>query len=351
MARSVGAVSSGTSNISLSDPTKTIALIKSKIEQIQTSETFPNLNDMIMLNELVKNDLETFGYIIYEFNQDSQNLIFSRGCGDNWYQAYNEVGSPSVKCLNFLEKMSRNRNYNSSKQFEDLLIMCWRLGDKLKDVIAKIEYKDAMSILFYIPKSLSIPVARDVFPGRWADVLSNKKIPAITNKEKIESYKSLCATVFPLLSVDALESYRKQRDLLIYLKHSSPVEEEDVYKILGSESELSSLRPPFYVLFDLSLEDKRRLVDAFSLSQWALALFNVPRDLRKKIDEVLNDKERYLLGDSLKYLDQYPPVQDEVGAVRETIAKFVREQVYPAVAENEANLAPDVEVAKTIAAS
>jgi hypothetical protein len=354
VARSSGAGSSlsgGTSNISLSDPTKTISLIRSKIEHIQASETFPNLNDMMMLNELVQTDVETFGYIIYEFSQEKQNEIFSRGCGDNWYQAYNEIGSPSIKCLNFLEKMSRNRNYNSSKQFEELLILCWRLGDKLKDVIAKIEYKDAMSILFYLPKSLSIPVARDVFPGRWADVLSNTKIPAITNKEKIESCKSLCVSVFPLLSVDALESYRKQRDLLIYLKHSSPVEEEDVYKILGSDSELSALRPPFYVLFDLPTDTKRRIVDAFPLSQWALALFNVPRDLRKKLDEVLNDKERYLLGDGLKSLDQFPPSKDEVGVAREIIAKYVRENASLVQSEINVEYTPEVEVARTDAAS
>jgi hypothetical protein len=314
---------SASSNISLSDPTKTIALIKSKIEQIESSGTFPTLNDMILFEELLYENADAFSFLVYEFTQENQNKLFSMGTGDHWYKAYSEIGSPSIACINFLEKMARNRNYHATKPFEELLISCWRMGGKLKDVVAALDFKEAISILYYLPKSVSIPVARSAYPGRWAEVLSDVKVAAINNFDKIEQTKKLALNIYPSLSIEALESYRKQRDLLIYLKTATPSEEEDVYKILGDQSKLKSIRPPFYALFELEDSKRREVIDQLSLDQWAIALFNVSRDQRKMIDEVLNDKEKYLLSESLKALDQSPPAKAEVGELRERIAKMV----------------------------
>jgi flagellar motor switch protein FliG len=64
-----------------------------------------------------------------------------------------------------------------------------------------------------------------------------------------------------------------------------------------------------------------QLVQKFTPSQLALALFGVPRDERMKMEAALSEKQRFVLEEELRRLDQAVPPKEMLARIREQIAR------------------------------
>lgn len=312
--------------ISFSDPTSSLGMIQSKILEISKSGTFPNLRDMLTFDKLINENPRSFSYLIFEFSQKDQDLVFKKGKNEKWYTAFSNAGELDRDIFYILDTMLRNRDYCENEKFESLIIQCWRMGDKLAGFLKDIDRKDSLSILSYLPKYISVPIAREIFPGAWGDVLAEKTNNNQMDTARVEKYMQHSIGLYPELDKRSLSLFRDRKDLLSYLKMCEVVEEEEVYKVLGEDSAFYNVRPPFYKFFQIDDEIKRVIFEAFSLSEWAIMNFNISRDYRKKMNIILSEKERYLLGIHLKALDSNPPKLSVRGELRESVGRVIHEQ-------------------------
>ncbi|MBT7608366.1 MAG: hypothetical protein HN576_01330 [Bacteriovoracaceae bacterium] len=316
--------SSKMGKLSFSDPTRSTELLRDKLKQILHSESFPNLNDMIILFKMLKSNIRSFAFLVYELPTAVQDEIYAKGKTDLWYKGFSEVGEIDPEIFHSIDKMLRSRNYMANKPFEELLIQCWRMDADLGTFLQKIDKQEAMSVLYYLPKNISIKVARDTFPGSWGGLLSDTKIPAMSNFDRLQQLLKLSYEFSPEYTKNSLETYISRQDLLEYLKNSQPHEEEDIYKILGEDSALSKLRPPFFSFFYLENEIRREVFEKIPFDRWGIAIFDINWEFRVKLDEILNEKEKYMLSAYLGQMDASGIDLDSVSIVRETIGREVQ---------------------------
>ena len=312
-------------DVSLSDPTKTLELIRSKINEITDSGTFPNLHDMMELEKLANLYPSSFTSLVYEFPLECQRVIFQNGKGSLWYQCFSGIGQIDRRVLTSLDHMLRERKFKGHENFEKVLIQCWRIDHELHSFLAQINSEDAYSILYYLPKNISIPIGRKLFAGSWGSLVGKEKIPALTNTKVINKLLEKTYHVKPLLSYESLDAYKNSKDLLEYLKISDIKEEEEIYSVVKSSSDIAALRPPFFKFFSLEEHLQSEVFKNFSLQEWALSIFDTERYYRKMIDNHLDDKQRFLLSSFLKGYDTNPPSLQERGDMREQIGRSVFE--------------------------
>ena len=313
----------GEGSISLSDPTKSLKLVGEKISEVLESEVFPLLSDMIVLEKLLFEDVRAFSQLVYEFPVDTQDKIYCLGRGERWYKGFSEIGELSPKVLFALETMLRNRRPKVDAAFESLLIQCWRMGEQCEDFLRELQKDEAILILSHLPKFFSIPLARKILPGGWGVLLGNEKSEVLQDINRTQQLIAAAREVCPELSRRSLDLYLNRQDLLDYLGVCEVNEEQEIYLISAKETGLLEVRPPFYLFFDLASEDMVNVFNSLSLEQWALILFNVPRAYRKKIDAVLSQKERFLLGSFLSQLDQTKPDLVKRGQLRKMVGRAV----------------------------
>jgi len=309
--------------VTFTDPTGSLEIIKAKIEEIIRSGTFPNLNDMLILDDLLNQNERSFSFLIFEFKKEYQDIILKNGRGEKWYKGFCHAGELDKELFFTLDTMLRNRDLRNGRVYEDLLIQCWRMGDKLTDLLCNFSREHSLCVLSNLPKYISVPVAREVFPGGWGAVLSEEFNHKVPSSDECLMYTEKAKEVFPELDHRSLDLYKNRRDLLSYLMNCEVFEEQEVYKVLGEHSHFFNVRPPFYKLFELSSSDMREIIDSVSLENWAIALFNIRREYRVHFNNLLSDKEKYLLGTFLKELDSIPPTQQSRGLLRESIGKRV----------------------------
>jgi hypothetical protein len=308
-------------DLSISDPTQVINVIRGKINEILQSQTFPNLSDMMLLEELLHDNPNAFSFLIYEFPLEQQKQIFSYARNHDWLKGYADVGIPHKSCIRALDKMLRERNYRVNEYYEKLLIYAWRLDNKIDELIKSLDRSEALSVLYYLPKNLSIPVARKTYPGGWGEILSDVKIPAINKKDKIDNLINKAKELFPEYQYANLETFKNRKDLLAYLRLAEPSVEQEIYTVSGQNSDIWNVRAPFFEVFNCDENLRKEIFGLYDLGQWAMVCFNVSRSLRIKLDEIMSEKQRYLFGSILKQLDMNPPDLNDRGVLREEIAQ------------------------------
>lgn len=311
-------------DLNIQDPTKINEIVTKKIAKLIESEYFPKLSDMVYLEELLNEDISSFSYLVYEFPQLVQKNIYQKGKGNKWFHGFSDVGFPSKKVLIILDKMLRDREVLHSKEFEDLLIYSWRLDDKLVSFIKSIDKESAFTILKKLPKNISIPVARECFPGFWGTLLQSGgkiKIDHNLNKELVN--KTL--TLVPHFNYSSLEDFKNRKDLFQYLDSVEPHEERDVYSVLEDSKQLEKVRPAFFRFFELDQEMRRTIFEKYSLEDWSKACFNIERSEKEKITAIMDDREKYMFSFGLKSIDENPALAATKVNIRMQIAKDVYE--------------------------
>jgi hypothetical protein len=292
-------------DVTFHDPIKTLDIVHKKLIQIEQSNTFPTLKDVIELDSLCQGDPSRFGALIYEFSQESQTNIFKMGRDTKWLQAFTSAGGINQNCLTSLDRMVRERNFNASdRDYEDLLIQIWRLGDKAISFCKSIDSEHAFIILNLIPKSFSLQIAKKAFPGSWGKLLENRSSNVVIDPKIIKDYLRKALELEPWFQAKMLENYKKDKELLSYLDKVNIEDEKDIYDTLHADSFILKVRPAFYKVFELEADKFASVIEAFPIEKWALVLMNSSRNYIRIVSEKLDDKKKMVFSTHLKRLDQ-----------------------------------------------
>ncbi len=321
--KSVASAGGWSADVNFRDTLKTREIISQKIHDLVASESFPLLEDLTQMEVFSKVDLRRFGALLAEFPLKDQQRLMAFARSRDWLKAAADPGLLGPECLLLIERMQRARPDQVDRDWEDLRIQAWRLEDQGPSFVRSMGMEDAFVLLASLPRFVSIPIAREAFPGSWGGLLNQEPSVKTLPPEKLQKYLKLSFEMAPLLAYSALESYLKEKDLLDYLKLASVEEERDIYRVSGEV--LAPIRPPFFEVLEAPSELTLQLVQQVSLSDLALSMFNVPKQLRIKFEGSFTPKQKMLYYENLKLLDAQNPDPHKVGAVREKLARVLSE--------------------------
>lgn len=325
-ARRGGGVAAG--DLKFSDPIRMREVLLQSVRTLSESETFPTLQDLIILDRAGKKTPGSLGALLSEFSGDLQKRLFSYSFQNHWLEALVEPSEVNSEVLETLSRLMRVTRSTEDIALQQLLIYVWRLDDRMADYLRAIDRDESLAILAHLPKTVSVGAARAAFPGNWGAVLDTHFKPKPLTKERIEKLAQKALQIKALRDFSILEQYRQERDLLEYLGYAEPPEEKEIYLASPPQSVIHSMRPPFYKVFELNSEQLDKVVPRISLDDWALALLNTGRNDRREIEKKFSEKQRFMLIDKLKKLDHSAPDRIKVVQARERVARVVKTEVY-----------------------
>lgn len=304
------------------DPIKIREVIAGRVHELLYSDEFPRLEDIVSLDRFAQNDSRSTGALISEFPLDMQRRLFSLGRGEYWMESFIEPGELVPQCLEILERLCRVHKSKRGKEWEALLIQVWRM-DELTRVrfLRTIDQDESMAIVHSMPKNVSVPTARQAFPGSWGAVLDPQFRPAKITAERIMQIGEKAMEILPPVPFEILETYRQEKDLIAYLNVSDVAAERDIYRASPETAMIHRIRPPFYRVVQDDKAYMEQFVNMISLDDWALSLFNVSRTERANIDRHFSNKQKFIFIEKLKALDSRNPELRQIGLIRERIAR------------------------------
>lgn len=319
--------------IQMNDSIKMTETVQWMIKNIETNTFFPTLEDMMMLEGYLHTSSKSVGGLLSEFPESLRKKVFSLSYSDHWLKALSspgEIDPVSFEIVNRLVKGLKNEidvtTHLRTMEWEDLMIYCWRLNDKLPVFLKMLPHADALEILTFLPRSLSIRVAREVLPGAWAIVLKSNMSQPTFSLETIQQYKQQCLELSPLRPTGSLESYKRDVELSNYLHTCDPAIEKEIYGALSEDSVLFTIRPPFYKVLDADLATMKEFMPQISLEDWAIAMMNIAKGNRGEIDKCFTDRQKFRFIEFLKRFDKSGQLKgDHIGNSRENIARAFRD--------------------------
>lgn len=310
------------SDLRFNDPLKTREVVHQTIDSLfqQHRKVFPTLEDMLLLDRFGELNPSALGALVLEFPADQQRLLFSYSYKMHWLVGLNEPGEIGSASIDVLQKLIRNARHEGTPEWEQLLISFWRLDEERVAFIRSLDQDEALAILVRMPKSLSVGIARKAFPGSWGTVLNSTFQPKEISQKRIVQITEQAKSKVALRDYSMLDRFKQEKDLLEYLKFTDPNEERDIYAVTPPGSLIHSLRPAFYKVLELDETLLKEILPHTKFEDWALAMFNLPKPDRRKVELSMGEKQRFLYFERLKQLDSSNPSALQVGLAREKMA-------------------------------
>ncbi|MCB0391397.1 MAG: hypothetical protein KDD58_08900 [Bdellovibrionales bacterium] len=313
-------------DIKFNDPIKIREVLDTRVaELVANKKDILRLENLILFDKFAQENPRAFGSLFLLFPTELKRMLFAYSNGKHWMEALTEPGEMNMKCLEIMEELGHVKTTDFREFWEKLLIQVWRLDSDFNAVsfLKIIDMQSSLTILAGMPKFISLRLGREVFPGNWATLLdSTYKFKKLSEKECEELYKQ-SLEMKPLAKLEDLDVFKKDRELIKFLKTADIRTEKEVYSAVPKDSMLHMLRPPFYVVFEQEDVVLKKLVQQYSIMEWAVALFNVPRDQRFKIENLFDEKEKIFYLEMLKGLDKNRPDPNKQGELRSRIANDV----------------------------
>lgn len=307
-------------DITFTDSLKLNSYLKEKITLLVSKEGFPELSTLKTLEEFCEIDQPGFSYLISHFPEHAKKMTYNYGRNQNWIKAFSRPGVATKNVLIYINRLLQDQAYSKNPETEKLFIAAWRLGNQLKEYISVISQEESKYLLFNLPKNLSLPIARNMFPGEWAFLFAESKVQINITPERIQELISLAQKIKPNLDLELITTYTNQEELLDYLKQCSPEEEREIYQSYRGSTPLSNLRSPFYIFFEMEESERLLIFKKFDIRSWAFATFGISREFRSKVDVLMSEKEKFLFKIYLTDLDKSKPNTEIISEIREVIA-------------------------------
>lgn len=308
-------------DINFYDPIKMLEVLHLKIKQVVQNTSFPTLQDMMVLEKVAEENPGALGALISEFPTDNQKTILQLGRSSKWLEAFAFPTQIDQSCIKALEEITRNREFKKSdRDWENLVIQLWRLDEKLVGFIKEMNVEHAFVVLGNLPKNVALKVAKKAFPGNWGRVLDDHASNVVVDPNSIRDYYRKAIILTPYLDYKLLDSYKKEKEILDYVRTASVDDERDIYETLPVDSFIMKVRPPFYKIFEEDEDSFKKFAEQFALNEWAVALINSPRQYIKRLMDTLDDKKRFVFSTQLKRLDDNVPQINEQIEMRERFA-------------------------------
>jgi hypothetical protein len=338
-------------DLKFSDPIRLKELATRLIDSLVAQKSFPNLRQMIALDQLGRRNAPALGALLTEFPLEARKKAFSLSSGPSWLEALYSPGTMTMEALDALQTLHQQTKDIKSPAWEMLLILVWRLGDKTDGFFKGINQPKAFAILNELPKSVSIHAGRRSFPGNWGSLLDPSFKTVSLGEGDIKDLTETALNLQPLSDIESLNRYREQIELLEYIKLADPREEREIYGACPPDSMIHKIRKPFYPVFEQSEDQIKLLIKSVPFDQWAIAFFNISRSERKIIEAQFSEKQCYLLSQRLKQLDAHPPDREGIEAARNQIAELCATlKNLPVDEEDAVSLKSEFEKASKIAA-
>ncbi len=309
-------------NLQMNDSLRLADKIEELLKKLAEDPAFPTLEDMIDFEDKVIEDPAFVGTILQEMPRKMQEELFRRGSSPKWLDSFFQNSSLDIDKYQFILQLTYRKRDAAGKAWQELLISLWRLGDGLTDYMKGIEQRDALGILAWMPSRISIPTAREAFPGGWGILLKSDFKPSPPPEKIINDLMEKATSRKAFNSLDMVNRYRHERGLLDFLRICTLEEERDIYRASKNDAGIHLLRPPFFPIFEGSDEELKQLADQVSGPDWGRALFNVDRALRGKITHFFHDSKNYQMIETLKQCDHGGITMNEVGQMREKIGRI-----------------------------
>ena len=295
--------SSSSGDVSFSDPIRIRELTVRLIDSIIGDEAFPNLSDMLVLDQLGLHNPGQLGALLTEFPLNHQKALFARSSGMHWLEAFRKPGGLDLHTLKVLQSLSHNIRDPQAKDLQEVLIQVWRLEGQMTAFIQRLNHSNAIALLSGLPKNISIGVARKAFPGNWAVLLDMNHKPPQLSANEIKTLSAAALAMRPLQNFSDIQRYRNEVEMIEYLKGIDIAEEREIYGASPKDSMIHRIRKPFFPVFDQHESVLRELIAKASLNDWALSLFNVNRQERRVVESLFTEKQRYVLAQKLRSFD------------------------------------------------
>jgi hypothetical protein len=330
--------------VQVNDPIRARDLMAKFVDLIAKHPTFPTLHSMILLEEYGEKNPSGLGALLSELPLPIQTKLYSLGSSDCWFKALNAPGMVTMEEVEVMQRLVREPTTGRSRPLEEMTIKVWRLGSMVPDFVRTYSREISMTILTFLPKNIAISAARKAFPGAWADLLDPNMRIAEIMPEKIEEISRNATELRPLGELADFKKQKAESELIDYLKIASPEEEREIYLASKADSMIHRARPPFYSIFEEGGDMLKEFCPRITPDQWALALFNVERTARRKIQTYLGEKQSFLMMETIKVLDQTNPDKLLVGESRESIARAFKKFMLGKQAEIDAILSREVNI-------
>lgn len=319
-----GSKRTGSQEVKFNDPIKMKELAGGMITYLVGSGSFPNHNDVFVLDSLGKKSPQKLGALLMEFPSEIQAELFSYSFGQHWIQALNEPGFMDFECIETLQSLTQNTRDLRSYRIRHTVLAVWRLDEERAKFLRTLQRDEAFFLLSEMPKSIGVSEARKAFPGAWGAILDlNFKAKELSDK-RLEEIHKFAMMIEGLRDMAQVKRYRSEKELLEYVKYADHHEEREIYEAASSDSLLYKMRAPFYPVFLQSEELLGRLVPSVPVDTWALALFNVLKSERTVIDKHLSEKQRFLMIERFKRFDQQAPSPNQIAQARESVGAKLR---------------------------
>ncbi|PIU00275.1 MAG: hypothetical protein COT74_04900 [Bdellovibrionales bacterium CG10_big_fil_rev_8_21_14_0_10_45_34] len=317
---------SGVQDLNFSDPIRIREMTGEIVGALSKDSHFPNFEAMVELDGFCEKDQRAFGALIKEFPIELREKLFSLSYSEKWFEALTNPGDLNQQALSLLLRIHRlEKSTKTNPQWERLLIQAWRLDERRSEFFAKMHETEAFAILRSLPNSIALPIARDVFPGKWGFLLDLESTVERIKEQRIVELIEIAIALKSPRDFSQVTRYRKDRDLLKFLDTAEVHEEKEVYRALRKDSIVHQLRPPFFKVLEEQTAEIGEFVANVPVSDWAMALFNVSKAERKNVEAIFNEKQRLFFVENLKSFDGVPPNKDLVGKKRASIAKFFKD--------------------------
>ncbi len=310
-------------DVSFNDPLRIRDALKDVVTKLEQSKGFPDLEDVIAMDLKIATNQGAMGIFFDEMPVNMRNKLFSYGTGKHWLEAFSEPGHLDMNTFEFVSRLSTRQRGNTNETWQETLIAVWRLKELLPDFMRSISRDEALAILAHMPPAYSVPVAKSSFPGGWGQLLDANFRPTPLSPDKAKMIRDRALSLRPWADIETLKHFKHERSLLDFLRVAEVGDERDIYETVHNQSMIHSIRPPFYALFNLDAKVVGKLLVRLPMEDLAMALFNVSRNDRRTIESAMNPKQRFMLIEHLKRLDQNPPDKQRIGHIREAIGKEV----------------------------
>ena len=238
------------------------------LEKLNESPSFPNLEDMIDMERAAIKDPAFLGGILAEMPKSMQERCFALSADPKWLEAFYEQGPLLIEHFHFVSRLVHRKRDEKNIKWEELLINLWRLGEDLKPFIRELEQRDALGILAWMPTTVSVPTARETFPGGWGILLRHDFRPPPLPDKICDEMIATVNKIKPLNDMKMLAQFEHERGLLRYLRECSLDEERDIYKASKADASIHVIRPPFFTIFESPEDTVKELVGTVSARDW-----------------------------------------------------------------------------------
>jgi hypothetical protein len=292
------------------------------IEGLVSQKSFPNLRQMIALDEIGKSNPPLLGAILGVMPASMRNTCLSLSSQLYWLQSIQQAGRIDSQCIDIIQNLLRLIDMDAKPELEQLAIYAWRLNDEVTLFFRNSDIEVGMTILKRFPKALAIRLARECFPGKWAALIEKSQSAPIP-KNTIEVLSEMALNLRPLTTPSQVKQYFEEIEIIDWLNTANIEEEKELYNSINKNSFIHRIRKPFFKVFEESPEIISESVASIPFHELIIALFDIQKKELNKFETHFNEKQKMFFSQAMRQLDQKNPTTEQITQARKKVKDVI----------------------------